>query len=80
MKQPVRLQITGYADVWVSRQADRNSKAKGIQEKGSASLQPTKMASSPKAHISASVQAGALPPRSPSPLPAVGGGGQHMTS
>ena len=76
VKQPVRLQITGYADVWVSRQGDRNSKAKGIQEKGRASLQPAKMASSPKPHISASVQAGALPPRSPSPMPAVVGEGR----
>ena len=48
VKEPVRLQITGYADVWVSRQGDRNSKAKRIQEKGRAFLQRTKMASSPK--------------------------------
>lgn len=67
----MKLQITGYADVWVSRQGDRNSKAKGIQEKGRAFLQPTKMASSPKSHISASVQAGAPPPWSPSPMPTV---------
>ena len=48
VNEPVRLQITGYADVWVSRQGDRNSKAKGIQEKERAFLQRTKMASSPK--------------------------------
>ena len=48
VKEPVRLQITGYADVWVSRQGDRKSKANGIQEKGRAFLEPTEMASSPK--------------------------------